>query len=440
MAGQKGRSGLTTQVSGETVKKYLEKFPDLPDRTLARKIYNENKELFTTVETCRASVRMYRGHNSEFNKNRLSENRFIKPLTVYTPIKKDKMKSKTGKDKSKKRKTRPRIQGELVKEYLLRFKNVKDRTIANKIFNENKTVFKTYENCRSAVRYYRGHKGSDARGKIADTEFVKPITHDRNPFNLPESYANIREDYKLPKAATNILMISDIHFPYQENEVLSLILQYGVDKKVNTIYLNGDIIDMYQASFHEKDPRVRSIKAELDTVRAFFDVLKNTFPNAKIYYKEGNHEARLSRYLRVKAPELLDCEEFELPSLLKLGERGIEWIPNIQAVKIGKLYALHGNEFKGGGGVNPARAYYLKSKVSMIAGDKHRTSEHTEQSLNGEIVTCWSTACCCELNPHYMPYNTWNWGAAHIIVHPDGDFNVTNFRIIKTKQGVFKVV
>jgi len=328
---------------------------------------------------------------------------------------------------------RETIKAKCVRKYLERFPDTPTLTIAKKIYKENIELFTDVDNARSIVKYYRGQNGENKRKSITTKDFIKPLTYDTNPFKLPESFANVRHDYILPKSATNILMLSDIHLPYHDIKALTLALKYGADKNVNTIFLNGDIIDMYQASFHEKDPRNRSLKDEMDCARWFLDVLKKTFPKAKIYYKEGNHEARLRRYLMVKAPELLDCTEFELPVLLKLREMGIEWIPNKQAVKIGKLYVLHGNEFKGGGGVNPARAYYTKAKVSMIAGDKHRTSEHTETSLDGTVVTCWSTGCLCELSPDYMPYNAWNLGFAHITVEPDGNFEVYNKRIIKGK-------
>ena len=329
------------------------------------------------------------------------------------------------------------VKGQIIKEYLRKFPNTPDKTIGVKIYKENKSSFKSEKNAYDLVRFYRGHKGNRSKEQASHKEFFKPITNDTNPFKfkLPESSSFVRKDYFLPKANDKILMVSDIHFPYQINEALFLVLERGYKIGINTLYLNGDILDMYQASFHERDARKRSIKDELDTIRDFFDSVQRDLPGVKIYYKEGNHEMRLSRYLMHKAPELLDCEEFELAQLLKLGERGIEWIPNKKVVQIGKLYALHGNEFKGGGGVSPARAYYLKSGVSMIAGDKHRTTEYTETLLNENTITTWSTGCLCELNPEYLPFgNKWNLGAADITVHKSGDYHVNNFRIIKDEH------
>lgn len=51
---------------GKLVQEYCEKFPKLPDLTLATKIYNENKGLFKSAESIRRSyIQSYRGHRGE---------------------------------------------------------------------------------------------------------------------------------------------------------------------------------------------------------------------------------------------------------------------------------------------------------------------------------------------------------------------------------------
>ena len=41
-------------------------------------------------------------------------------------------------------------------------------------------------------------------------------------------------------------------------------------------------------------------------------------PDQAIFFMVGNHEERLEKYMRVKAPELLDCEAFKIEELLDL--------------------------------------------------------------------------------------------------------------------------
>jgi hypothetical protein len=101
----------------------------------------------------------------------------------------------------------------------------------------------------------------------------------------------------------------------------------------------------------------------------------------------------------------------------------------------GKLPILHGHEWFGGFAppVNPARGLFLKAKESCIIGHHHRSSEHSEKNLSGQVTTTWSTGCLCGLQPEYAPYNNYNHGFAHVIVSSDGNYQVKNIRIIDYK-------
>jgi hypothetical protein len=198
--------------------------------------------------------------------------------------------------------------------------------------------------------------------------------------------------------------------------------------------LNGDTCDFYGLSRWEKDPRKRKFSQELEDTKKFLRSLKEAF-DVPIYFKVGNHEERLESYLRIKAPELLDVNEFQLDILLNFGELGIELITDKTIIKAGNLNIAHGHEFGRSvfSPVNPARGYYMKSKTSTMCGHNHQTSEHTEPDLNGKITTVWSTGCLCELHPMYMPVNKWNHGFAIVNVAKNGSFDVDNYRIIEGK-------
>jgi predicted phosphodiesterase len=254
-----------------------------------------------------------------------------------------------------------------------------------------------------------------------------------NLFNLPLSDESYYSPYILPKVNNNILLLADIHIPYHSISALTCAIKYGKNVTVNTILLNGDIMDCYSISKFLKDPRKRSIKYELESTRQFLDVLAKEFPTAKIFWKDGNHERRYENYLKIKAPELLDIEEFRLDILLGFGARGIEKIDDDKIVMAGKLPILHGHEFSrhSGSGVKPARSALLKAKHCVIVSHLHTTSEDCKNKINGELLTAWSTGCLCELNPEYARINEWNHGFAHIKIDKNGDFNVNNKRIYK---------
>lgn len=323
--------------------------------------------------------------------------------------------------------------GETVLKYLKRFPNTSKKSLAEKIYKDNSLLFKDVEDARSSIRVHTGASGSKARSDIKSTVEHKTDFSRENPYGLPPTEAKPFEPYILPKANNNILFLTDIHLPYHDIDALTLALDYGKEKKVNTIWLNGDIMDCYQASTHEKDPKKRDMSYELQVCRDFLDLLKKEFPLAKIFYKSGNHEQRWERFLRVKAPLLLDTDEFKLEILLKVGERGITWIPNTQLAKVGKLNIIHGNEYKGGGGINVARTLWLRAGDNVIAGDKHKTQSGLKTNIDKKITGTWSVGCLCELNPEYLSFNEWNLGFAHIEIFNDGSFSVHNKQIIEGK-------
>jgi predicted phosphodiesterase len=326
------------------------------------------------------------------------------------------------------------VKSKIAREYCQRFPKHGDSTLAAKMYKENKLVFDSAEHARNSIRYVRGHAGAKQRKSLSDKGDMKPLTHNSNPYKLPESYAEPKEPFILPKAHNNILILSDTHIPYHSNEAIALALDYGKKNKINTVFLNGDIMDMYQLSRFEKDPRKRSVKAEFDATKEFLRVVRKTFPNAAFYFHLGNHDLRYEKWLMAKAPEIFDDPYYSLEERLRVNEERIIMIPNNQVTKMGKLFVHHGNLFFNGvfSPVNAARGLYTKAKASMICAHTHSVSEHTEKDVKGEITTCWSMGCLSDLQPDYSPYtNKYAHGFAHVIVQDNGNFITRNYRIDK---------
>lgn len=320
---------------------------------------------------------------------------------------------------------------EVIREYLNRFPNHADLTMAKKIYAENTILFNNIETVRTAIRHIRG-KMDDPR-RFKDKSLYVDKTYDTNPYKLPESEEQVREPYILPKANNNILLISDLHIPYHNIKAITAALDYGVESQVNTIVINGDLIDFYMMSRFEKDMRKRSVKHEFDTTKAFLRILRGTFAKAQIYWIKGNHDVRYEHWLMAKAPEVFDDPYYQLEERLKLSEENIHLIGDKVLVKAGKLNIHHGHLFFRGfiAPVNSARGLFLKAKESTICGHVHKISEHTETNLSGELTTCWSTGCLCELSPDYSPFaNNYAHGFAHILVGDDRNYSVKNYRIL----------
>ena len=322
---------------------------------------------------------------------------------------------------------------EIVLDFISKYPKATTMAIARLIQKAHPIDF-TIESARGNVRRYRGEAGKYSSNVSILSNRTDDEKKQAMSKKIPESDYSKCEPFIIPKGQNNILILSDIHFPYQDNKALELAINYGIENKVNAVYLNGDTLDFYQCSRFTKDRRLRDMAGELEMGREFLKLLQETF-NCPIYFKVGNHEKRYEDYLMIKAPELLGIDDFKLEQLLRFREFGVTLVKDKQMALAGKLPILHGHEWFGGFAppVNPARGLFLKAKESCVVGHHHRTSEHTEKTLSGEVTTTWSTGCLCGLEPEYAPYNNYNHGFAHVKIGKDGNYELKNIRIINYK-------
>lgn len=317
----------------------------------------------------------------------------------------------------------------IAEEVCSRFPETPTMTLAKKLFAENPEVYNNIEHARTSVRMIRGKSGSKHKKVLSDKSLIDKSIRPLNPFALPKSYAKKRKHVELK--GTKFLILSDIHIPYQDNEALSVAINEGIRQGCDAVILNGDALDCHMISDFVKDPRKRKFKDELYAMRQFVDTLRGQFPSAHIYYKEGNHEERYWRYMRIKAPELFDIDAFDFASLCHLDKHNITWIDGKSKLNIGKLSIFHGHEFGKQflPSVNVARGLFLKTKVSSLCGHHHQTAEHNERDANGKFITCWGVGCLSELSPDYNPYSKYNHGFAIVDKGNNGQFSVKNYRI-----------
>ena len=252
-----------------------------------------------------------------------------------------------------------------------------------------------------------------------------------NPFNLPESFEESYDPYHVPKQYKNWLVISDLHVPYHNISALTECLNYGIQKKIDAILINGDGMDFYMASKFEPDPRKRNMKEEFAAFGELLEILRKIAP---VFYKLGNHEERLERFLIRNATIFLGMTEFEVPTILRCAERNIEVIQDQRIIYIGHLAVLHGHEVNiNNTSVNPARTLFLRTKRSAICGHLHQSSAHNSPTLDNKLISTWSTGHLGDPHPRYKRNNDWNHGCARIEVDADGDYEVINLRLINNK-------
>lgn len=255
------------------------------------------------------------------------------------------------------------------------------------------------------------------------------IDFDNDEFDivLPDSKAVDRPFHKI--YGKRILILSDTHIPYHDNSPLKLALKTAWDFGIDTILLNGDIIDFYPMSKFARDPNQRDVFEELRTCEIFLQQVKHKFNNCKIIFKEGNHEYRLRKYIYEKAPELVNIPELALPSLLHFSKYQIDFVDAWTVMQAGKLNIIHGHEILGGG-INVARTQVLKSLDNILFGHFHRHQDYTQRTIADKVVGGWAIGCLSHLKPDYYPVNNYIHGFALVNVDEQGFFEVHNKKII----------
>lgn len=322
------------------------------------------------------------------------------------------------------------IASKFVKKYLNKDGTSKHsiRKLANILHTKHPDLYKDSEDARWNIKKLIGSLGEPNRtNALLDKHKIE-----WKGVKLPKPEKN---DYsKVILKEKRIGILSDIHLPYFDETALNIALEYLYKWKPEVILLNGDTLDMYHASNFETNPKNRDIDYELAMCRDFLRQLAEEF-NCRIIYKMGNHCERYEKKILQRLPQYATLDWMTLDAALHWKESyKIEIIGNKRIIKAGHLNILHGHEFSKGfiAPVNVSRGFYLKAKANVIAGHHHRISEHVETDLNGKMIGAWSTGCLCELNPQYMPINSWQHGFATVeILDNAGNFRVDNKRIIK---------
>lgn len=326
------------------------------------------------------------------------------------------------------------IAGQKAKEYCLKYMDFGDMTVAKILYKEFPEQYNSLDAARSHVRYCRKHTGKEHRNRKGNEDTAKPLTFDTTPPKLPESRIQKANVFTLPTSIKKVLFLTDLHIPYQDNQAVETAINYGKKEDVDCVYINGDLMDLSRASFHEQRAGKVSVLDELEAAKEFLLYLRGQFPKAIIYFIPGNHDMRIERQLMVKMPEL-NLPDFKIDVLLHLREpdKNVIFIPYGSKVYFGKLLVEHGDKMKGTGGVNPARTLALKFKRHTICGHFHRTSEAMSKIYDGESTVCYSVACLTDLEPDFMPVNEHNLGFAIIEMIGGGEFIVHNKKISNGK-------
>ena len=328
----------------------------------------------------------------------------------------------------------------IVRHWCERYTDVPHMTLARMIYAKHEHIFASANSICGAVRRERGiMPPSSEKSRMAPgtSTYTGEVSKTPPVWRIPKSMADEHTEFVIV-GAQRVLRLSDIHFPFHDERALQAALDYGYLHDPTIILLAGDILDLPNLSTHPNLNPKDLLEQEFLMMAEFLETLRKNFSKARIVWMEGNHEVRVKHYLMRKAPELFSLPNMDVPGLLcsyagPQAMTGVEWVDDCRVVRTGKLAHLHGHEFRGGGGVMPARWLYLRTGENAICGHFHRTHEYSEPSLSRQQRGAWTTGCLCTETPDWMRHTKWNHGFAWIDVEKGGDFRVKNIRILDGK-------
>lgn len=111
-------------------------------------------------------------------------------------------------------------------------------------------------------------------------------------------------DIEINLTNADIIVASDVHFPYQDDKAIEAFIRYVEEKQPKVVILNGDVLDFYKLSRFSKDPAGKNPAEEIEMCREFLKSVRKVVPNSDIYYVIGNHETRLEKYVLDNAPQI----------------------------------------------------------------------------------------------------------------------------------------
>ena len=200
-----------------------------------------------------------------------------------------------------------------------------------------------------------------------------------------------------------IIIFSDPHWlPDHYPAAMNALVTLCKDLRPKLVICGGDAVDGDTIS--RWDPtrghhKRFSVREELETVRDSFARLDRALGKTPRAWTLGNHDVRLSRFIAVKAPELMDMPGMRLEEWAP--KWPLSWTVSVNAGTSGMLMVRHRNQ--------PGMLHLQAQKAGChyAHGHLHRLNHHTAPTFNGvrHSIDCGSLADPASEGFDYMEGN-----------------------------------
>lgn len=181
---------------------------------------------------------------------------------------------------------------------------------------------------------------------------------------------------------SNILVIPDLHFPFEHKKALRFCGDLKKEFSCDTVIQLGDLTDQYCFSRYTRDPDAMSARQEIQEVKTRVSEWASVFPEMII--TSGNHESRIfKRIYEIGIPP-----DIVLNTINHIFDMPKEW-KYCDNITLNNITYMHGNRSGEYAHVNTAKAFRNSTVIA------HTHSTLGVQYMSGINDTIFGANCGC---------------------------------------------
>lgn len=262
--------------------------------------------------------------------------------------------------------------------------------------------------------------------------YSRPLTDIKRALVLGDAQLGFRKDIHTGKLTC-----------FHDRIAMDTVLQMLSNFRYDHIVILGDMLDLpsWSDRFLKEPEFYFTTQPALKELYWWLRKIRMSNPNAQIDYLEGNHEKRLSDFVKKYMYEAYklspvnsknDSGLFSIENLLDLDSLFINWIPDYPRNSVWlneKLVVNHGI-FANSKSGKTVTTILDKTDTSSISGHNHRVelaSKRVHLKDKSEVNIAVSTGCLCKTDgtvPSNQRQENWQQGVTHV-TYNDEFFTVT---------------
>lgn len=226
------------------------------------------------------------------------------------------------------------------------------------------------------------------------------------------------------------VILPDVQYPYHDALMLKKIMQVIEDIKPDAIFQIGDGIDFPQVSRWSKGTAgeyAPTLQEHISGWHGVLEELRSIAPDAEITWLEGNHDLRLSEFVKQYAAPLMTLDALSTESLFRLEALAISYVQGPVRIAT-NTYAVHGHESAGYSGTPQAwETKFLKrygSQKNIIFGHTHQPFLVTRAyGFGGKVDPRFTMNVGSIMDPSHARYvkdGSVSWTMSFAVLRDDG--------------------